>query len=127
MSADPKKSVTPTAISELAKNEVDHLLQAGLADLSLRELLGLLISSAGVAERNVYLEKIAADKPNGFYDRSLQVATESSGRQACRLRTAVVIAKKSSRCCWDCSARAARLMPLRMLSRRWACPTPNRI
>ena len=75
MSADPKKSVTPTAISELAKNEVDHLLQAGLADLSLRELLGLLISSAGVAERNVYLEKIAADKPNGFYDRSLQVGT----------------------------------------------------
>jgi len=75
MSADPKKSVTPTAISELEKNEVDHLLQAGLADLSLRELLGLLISSAGVAERNVYLEKIAADKPNGFYDRSLQVGT----------------------------------------------------
>src|SRR5437867_6505145 len=87
MSADPKKSVTPTAISELAKNEVDHLLQAGLADLSLRELLGLLISSAGVAERNVYLEKIAADKPNGFYDRSLQVGTVPVEVRVPRTRT----------------------------------------
>ena len=75
MSADPKKSLTPAAISGLAKNDVDQLLQTGLADFSLRELLGLLISSAGVGERNVYLEKTAADKPNGFYDRSLQVGT----------------------------------------------------
>ena len=75
MSTDPKKSLAPAAISELAKNDVDQLLQTGLADFSLRELLGLLISSAGVGERNVYLEKTAADKPNGFYDRSLQVGT----------------------------------------------------
>lgn len=75
MSTDPKKSLAPAAISELAKNDIDQLLQTGLADFSLRELLGLLISSAGVGERNVYLEKTAADKPNGFYDRSLQVGT----------------------------------------------------
>jgi len=31
--------------------------------------------TAGSAERNVYLEKSPADKPNGFYDRSLQVGS----------------------------------------------------
>lgn len=75
MATDPKKSLTPASISEVAKIDVDRLLQTGLADFSLRELLGLLISSAGVAERNVYLENSRDDKPNGFYDRSLQVGT----------------------------------------------------
>jgi len=75
MTTDPKKSVASTSISELAKSDVDQLLQTGLADVSLRELLGLLISSAGAAERNVYLGKTNSDKPNGFYDRSLQVGT----------------------------------------------------
>jgi putative transposase len=75
MTADPKKSLSSSSISELEKNDVDRLLQTGLADFSLRELLGFLISSAGAAERNVYLEKTPADKPNGFYDRSLQVGS----------------------------------------------------
>ena len=75
MATDPKKSLPPVSIAELAKNDVDRLLQTGLADFSLRELLGLLVSSAGAAERNVYLEKTSDDKPNGFYDRSLQVGT----------------------------------------------------
>ena len=43
MTADPKKSLTSASISELAKSDVDQLLQTGLADFSLRELLGLLI------------------------------------------------------------------------------------
>ncbi len=75
MATDPKKSLTPASLSELAKSDVDRLLQTGLADFSLRELLGLLISSTGAAERNVYLEKTSNDTPNGFYDRSLQVGT----------------------------------------------------
>ena len=75
MTTDPKKSLTSPSISELVKSDVDQLLQTGLADFSLRELLGLLISSAGAAERNVYLEKTTADTPNGFYDRALQVGT----------------------------------------------------
>src|SRR3989475_4779765 len=75
MATDPKKSLTPASISELAKSDVDRLLQTGLADFSLRELLGLLISSTGAAERNVYLEKTSHGTPNGFYDRSLQVGT----------------------------------------------------
>src|ERR1700733_8387431 len=57
MTTDPKKSLTPESICEHAKVDVDQLLQTGLADFSLRELLGLLISTAGAAERSVYLEK----------------------------------------------------------------------
>src|SRR5262245_56766701 len=75
MATDPKKSRTPTSISSTAKTGVDGLLQTELADFSLRELLGLLISSAGAAERNVYLQDTPTDKPNGFYDRSLQVGS----------------------------------------------------
>src|SRR5499427_2628616 len=75
MATDPKKTVPPTTISSVAKTDVDRLLQTGLADFSLRELLGLLISSAGAAERNVYLQDAPNDKPNGFYDRSLQVGS----------------------------------------------------
>src|SRR6266566_917531 len=75
MATDPKKSLTPASLSEIAKSDVDRLLQTGLVDFSLRELLGFLISSTGVAERNLYLEKTSNDKPNGFYDRSLEVGT----------------------------------------------------
>ena len=75
MTTDPKKSLTPAALSELTKSDVNQLLQTGLGDFSLRELLGLLISTAGTAERSVYLEKEPTDKPNGFYDRSLQLGT----------------------------------------------------
>src|SRR5215813_12751445 len=75
MATDPKKSLPSTSASLTAKTDVDRLLQTGLADFSLRELLGLLISSAGVAERNVYLHDTVTDRPNGFYDRSLQVGS----------------------------------------------------
>jgi putative transposase len=75
MATDPKKSLPSSSISSMAKTDVDRLLQTGLADFSLRELLGLLISSAGAAERNVYLQETLNDKPNGFYDRSLQVGS----------------------------------------------------
>src|SRR5215470_8640714 len=75
MATDPKKTVPPSAVSSIAKTDVDRLLQTGLADFSLRELLGLLISCAGAAERSVYLQDTTSDKANGFYDRSLQVGS----------------------------------------------------
>jgi len=75
MATDPKKSLPPSSASTIAKTDIDRLLQTGLVDFSLRELLGLLISSAGVAERHVYLQDAATDRPNGFYDRSLQVGS----------------------------------------------------
>ena len=87
MTADPKKSLTPASVPDVAKNEIDQLLQTGLADFSLRELLGLLMSTTGAAERNLYLEKTPADKPNGFYDRSLQLGTIPVDVRVPRTRT----------------------------------------
>jgi putative transposase len=87
MTTDPKKSLTSASVSEVVKNDVDRLLQTGLADFSLRELLGLLISSTGAAERNVYLEKTPDDKSNGFYDRSLQLGTIPVDIRVPRTRT----------------------------------------
>lgn len=75
MTTDSKKSLSPSAVPQFAKSEVENALQAGLGDFTLRELLGTLVSSAGLAERQVYLEQVEGDKPNGFYDRSLQVGT----------------------------------------------------
>src|SRR5262250_2305089 len=75
MATDPKKSLPSSSASSIGKTDVDRLLQTGLADFSLRELLGLLISSAGAAERNVYLQDTPADRSNGFYDRSLQIGS----------------------------------------------------
>src|SRR5215468_1997984 len=75
MATDPKKTLPSSSISSVAKTDVDRLLQTGLADFSLRELLGLLISSAGAAERNMYLQDTPMDRSNGFYDRSLQVGS----------------------------------------------------
>ena len=75
MATDPKKSLTPGAVSSTAKTDIDRLLQTGLADFSLRELLGLLITSAGASERHIYLQDTPTDRPNGFYDRCLQVGS----------------------------------------------------
>src|SRR3989442_9731994 len=46
MATDPKKSLPTSSASTIGKTDIDRLLQTGLADFSLRELLGLLISSA---------------------------------------------------------------------------------
>ena len=75
MSTDPKKRVTLKTDSSNGKAELAQLLESGIGDVSLRELLGMLISSVGVSERKVYLSRAAEDKANGFYDRNLQVGT----------------------------------------------------
>src|SRR5678816_3749909 len=51
------------------------MMSIDCCNFTLRELLGLLISSAGAAERNVYLQDTPNDRPNGFYDRSLQIGS----------------------------------------------------
>jgi len=87
MPSDSKKSLAPASVSHVAKNNVDRLLQTGLADVSLRELLGLLISSAGAAERSVFLENNTDDRANGFYERSLQVGSVPVDVKVPRTRT----------------------------------------
>jgi len=73
MATGSKKSVSQTAPATMVQSELEEILQSGLADFSVRELLGLLISSAGTAERKLYLQKSPEDRANGFYQRSLQV------------------------------------------------------
>ena len=66
MATDPPKSLAPKSMPAAANNGLPPLSQSDLADLSLRELLGMLLSSVGVAERKAYLERLLPDKPNGF-------------------------------------------------------------
>jgi len=75
MATGSKKSVTPPAIPDFVKSNVDEVLQSPMADFTIRQLLGLLMSSTGTAERQVYLGDTPEDRPNGFYDRSLQVGS----------------------------------------------------
>lgn len=75
MATDPKPSLPPTSASEPLPAEIGQLLASSVGDFSLRELLSWLLSSVGLAERNAYLDRIRQDKPNGFYDRSLQLGT----------------------------------------------------
>ena len=75
MSTDPKTSVSPKPISESAKTTLDELLESDLAELSLREVLGMLLSHLGESERGAYLAREPQDKGNGFYPRTLQVGS----------------------------------------------------
>ena len=75
MTTDPKKSVAPKSLPQEAKTDVAQWLESGLVDFSLRELLSLLLSSVGMAERQAYLQRTTQDRPNGFYDRMLQVGS----------------------------------------------------
>src|SRR5215471_10560874 len=75
MATDPPKSLAPKSMPAAANNGLSPVSESDLADFSLRELLGMLLSSVGLAERKAYLERLFQDKPNGFYDRSLQLGT----------------------------------------------------
>ena len=75
MATDPNSSLPPTSPSDSLPTEVRQALTSGVGDFNLRELLSWLLSSVGLAERKAYLERILQDKPNGFYERSLQLGT----------------------------------------------------
>jgi putative transposase len=75
MATDPRKRVPPDAMPEPVQSEIDRVLASGLSDFSLRELLGVMLGSLGLAERRAYLARAAGDKGNGFYDRSLALGS----------------------------------------------------
>src|SRR3954462_4874440 len=75
MTAGSKKSVAPSTIPQFVKTDVDRVLESGLGDFSLRELLGLLLSGTGASERKVFLENAPQDRANGFYERAVQLGT----------------------------------------------------
>jgi putative transposase len=70
MATGSNKSLPPSPASPFGKSEVEKILQSGLGEFSLRELLGALLSSLAQAERDAYLQS-HEDKANGFYPRSL--------------------------------------------------------
>lgn len=73
MTTDSKKSVNP--VSDSAKMNMAELLESGVADFSLRDLLGALLSSLGESERKAYLAQESQDKANGFYPRGVQIGS----------------------------------------------------
>ena len=87
MSTDLKKRVTPKADSSNGKTALAEVLETGIGDVSLRELLGMLISNVGISERKAYLSRASEDKGNGFYDRNLQVGTIPVDIQVPRTRS----------------------------------------
>jgi hypothetical protein len=107
MATGSKKSVAPSPIPEFVKSNVQEVLQSPMADFTIRQLLGLLMSSTGAAERKIYLEDSPEDRPNGFYNRALQLGSipvdiriprTRSGDfpAACRFDINVVIPRKSN-------------------------------
>ena len=87
MSTDLKKRVSPKTNSSAGKTELAEVLESGIGDLSVRELLGMLISSVGVSERKAYLSRATQDKANGFYDRNLQLGTIPVDIEVARTRS----------------------------------------
>jgi hypothetical protein len=75
MSSDPKSNVSQNPLCEVLDKEIDHLLALGLENFSVRELLGMMLSAAGQAERQHYLAQAAGDKGNGGYERALNVGS----------------------------------------------------
>jgi hypothetical protein len=76
MATDSKESLAPKSLPTAEENPlapIPSMLPANLADLSLRELLSMLLSSVGLAERKTYLERAVEDPPNYFYERSLNL------------------------------------------------------
>jgi len=87
MSSDPKSNVSQNSLSESLDNEIDRLLAAGLENFSVRELLGMMLSAAGQAERRAYLTEAADDKGNGSYGRSVNVGSVPVDIRVPRSRT----------------------------------------
>jgi transposase-like protein len=88
MTTDPIKSVPPDAVPENLEKEIAEALACGLGNLSLRELLGMTLSTVGQAERRAYLSRVGStDKGNGAYERSLQVGSIPVGLRVPRTRS----------------------------------------
>ena len=63
----PTTRVAHCVLSTEMAAEIEAALSGGLAELSLRELLAVLLSSAAAAERSAYLRRTPTDKGNGSY------------------------------------------------------------
>src|SRR5438552_1196932 len=87
MSTDPNPSLAPNPSSEPLRAEVQQAVAAGLGNFSLRELLGLVLTTLGQAERQAYLARSCTDKGNGSYPRSLKLGSIPLQIEVPRTRT----------------------------------------
>ena len=65
MPTDPKPNLSQNNTGDSLENEIDRLLSSGLENFSVRQLLAMMLSAAGQAERRAYLADATADKGNG--------------------------------------------------------------
>lgn len=87
MPSDPKSNLSQNSLSKTLDDEIDRLLGAGLDNFSVRELLGMMLSAAGQAERRAFLAEATDDKGNGGYERSLNVGSVPVDIRVPRTRT----------------------------------------
>lgn len=71
MTTDPQQILTASQLPRQFAQQVQEALEGQLDRLTLRELLGMMLSSLGEAERRAYLAQNQEDKGNGHYPRSV--------------------------------------------------------
>lgn len=72
---NPKNKVADSYLPDHLQQELQHAVNGGLGELSLRPLLSMLLSSVFESERRQYLQKAPQDKGNGAYERSLNLGS----------------------------------------------------
>lgn len=126
MSTDPKHNLP--SMNELPKEvrqQLDSLVEHGLGDLNLRQILATALKALNEAERSQFLDRRDDDKANGFYERSLTLGSIPLDVEVPRARsgefrptllpppTSAAIRRRLSPCCSHYSLPAARSTPPR--------------
>jgi hypothetical protein len=92
MSTGSNKSLPPSPPRQSEKSEIEKLLQAGLGDFSLRELLGALLS--------IFIRARCCSDRCASRWRSHAPGAGNFARPRCPLAISAATVRKLSRCCW---------------------------
>ena len=75
MTTSPNKRVSPSPLPDHFASELQDMAGSELEDLTLRQLLGLVLSTLGESERRAFLLRSPGDKGNGSYERRVGVGS----------------------------------------------------
>ncbi len=76
MSTDPKHNLpSMNELPKEAQKQLESLVEHGLGNLNLRQILATALKALNEAERRQFLNQSDDDKANGFYDRSLMLGS----------------------------------------------------
>ena len=76
MSTDPQRNLPSSGeLPKEAQRQLEKLLDGGLGELSLRQILATAFKALNEAERRQFLTSSEQDKANGFYERALQLGS----------------------------------------------------